>query len=381
MTYLKSFYSKLAFLSVSVFILLIFYAKYNENHMYQSFYYEKEIKEDDISSIINEINEHTFNKYAIISVSILYGKDFYFFQLPAVVKSWSRIGYRTIIILVSSQIPINDQLALKTIEYLNKFDAKLVYLKSPKDYEITFSMVSRLYVSLLDSNLINEHDFLITSDSDLYPINKDYFLSDSMLETNKDCVFLWNAFCCGSFNYMNKSYTMYPMAHIGARKYQWRKMMGLNKENEFNIDIISKDVENFLLNQNLTVKQNQKIAKGDDIWYLDQHMISVRLSNYKKLHKMPYNGLRFDRAFYYGQNDTRKTLLEMIPSYGLFDAIKLMLTNYNIVKFTDFHSFQDRIYNNIALLENMFDSLFDFETNEILKRYHKEFMNLKNKIR
>ena len=381
MSNLKSFYSKLVFLLLFVLITLYLFQNYFKYDDKSQTIYSKlnTIENDEIDLILKGINEHTFNKYAILSVSILPDKDFYYFQLPAVVKSWSRIGYRTIIILVSNQIPVNDQLALKTIEYLNKFGAILIYLKSLKDYEVTLSMVSRLYISLLDSNQINDHDFLLTSDSDLYPINKDYYLSDSLLETNKDFVFLWNAYCCGSFKYINKSYVMYPMAHIGARKYQWREIMGLNEQNKFDFGFILNDVENFLSKQNQTVKRNDKIERGDEMWYLDQHMISVRLSNYDKLYKMNYDGLRFDRGFYDGKNDTLKNFLDLMPSYGLFNAIRIMLTNYDIVKFTDFHSFQDKVYKNIPVLESMFESFFDSETILILKKYHKEFMDIKSK--
>ena len=102
----------------------------------------------EVNEKIEELNElqsqsKPFRKYAIMSVSIIPGKDFYFFQLPMIVKSWEKLGYQSIILIVASEFPVQDELALKTVQYLKEIDAILVDVLVEPGFEVITSLVSR----------------------------------------------------------------------------------------------------------------------------------------------------------------------------------------------------------------------------------------------
>ena len=137
--------------------------------------------------------------------------------------------------------------------------------------EVITSLVSRLFGSLLDESIVGETDFIITSDTDLYPIDSNYYLNDTALDKDES-IFLWNAFCCGNFKFGNRSYTMYPIGHIGMKKKYWRSVMSLDDEPEdtqLTSSFILKYLKRFY-NGSREVKENEKIGRGDDNWYMDQ---------------------------------------------------------------------------------------------------------------
>jgi hypothetical protein len=112
-----------------------------------------------------------------------------------IAKAWERIGFKTIVIIVASKFPPEDKFGEKTIEYLEKFNAKVINLEASANYEVIISLVARLFNSLIDNSIINDDNLVITSDTDLYPIDANYYLNDEKLSKNES-IFLWNAFCC-----------------------------------------------------------------------------------------------------------------------------------------------------------------------------------------
>ncbi len=114
---MTSQFNKIYLFAILIFATLVFLLIYNSelklniSHNYNnlkdklndlngkikdSFLYETK---SSISSRIRNPNE--FRKFAILSVSIVPDKDFYYFQLPMIVKAWERMGYKTIVIIVA----------------------------------------------------------------------------------------------------------------------------------------------------------------------------------------------------------------------------------------------------------------------------------------
>jgi len=89
-----------------------------------------------------------------------------------------------------------DKLVNKSIEYLRLLKVKMVNVNSPKNYETMIGMLSRLFNGLLPDDLVSPNDFVITTDSDLYPIKKDFY---NILNTN--AISIENAGCCGEFKH------------------------------------------------------------------------------------------------------------------------------------------------------------------------------------
>ena len=141
-------------------------------------------------------------KFAIYSATLEYAKDYYMFHLPLTASAWRRIGFEPIIFLVSSNHSNINPLAAKTLEYLNLFNITVVKIPSLPQYEVIAGMMARLFVGLAPKNLINDEDFVITTDSDLFPVNKDYysFVNDGLIK-------LWSADCCGDFDHFGNYFS------------------------------------------------------------------------------------------------------------------------------------------------------------------------------
>jgi hypothetical protein len=205
---------------------------------------------------MNDINK----KMVVVSANL---ESNYSFNLPMVCLAWRRLNIEPIVFIVTSNSSKINKSGNKTIEYLKLFNIKIVNVESPKNYELMTAMLSRLFVGLLPANLASENDFIITSDSDLYPVNNNFYNT-----INNDALKVWNANCCGIFKHENKSYQMYPISYIGMRKWQWFDVMKLNHDNyKLNGKSIMKKIsESF--NKSVFIKPNNKINKGDPTWYL-----------------------------------------------------------------------------------------------------------------
>lgn len=301
------------------------------------------------------------NKFALLSVSILPDREFYYFQLPMIVKAWERIGFRTIVMIISSNFPIENRLALKTIEYIKRFNAIVLYVDTPKHYEVIVSLVMRLFGGLLDDNIVKDEDFIITSDSDLYPVDRKYYLYDEDLMKNDTC-YLYNAYCCGPFWYKNKNYTMFPMGHIGMKKKYWRKVMNLEnyKVNNTRLDseLVLKELRQFFSGVT-NVNNNSLINRGDNNWDMDQKMISVNLHEHHLRTNKTFNLVKFE-------HNCRR-----------LDRSEFNTLGYDMTQFCDIHAFHQEIYNKLDIMEKIFENMFDVETVFRIKNYHQEFVKIK----
>ena len=134
-------------------------------------------------------------RFVIISVSVDQYKDFYYFNLPITVLAWRKIGIEPLVIVVKTSGQEINPLARKSIEYLELFRIQLLVIDSEPGYEMTTSMLIRLFVGLVPDHLIRDDDLIISSDTDLIPVNRNYFKVDTRKLTHPSVV-IWNAFCC-----------------------------------------------------------------------------------------------------------------------------------------------------------------------------------------
>ena len=213
-------------------------------------------------SSFDSILTRTPRRFAVISVN-LFSEHNYLFNLPMIGLAWRRLGIEPVILLVHSPAAAEpDRRATKTIEFLNKLKIKHILVKSVDNYDIMVAMLARLYVGLLPDDLIDENDFVLTSDSDLIPISKRYYSID-----NSNKIRVWNAYCCRQFKFKNKRYQMYPISHIGMRKFQWKEMMSLDSAGNYKLDgdTILK-ITNELIDDRDYIKQNDQIRRGSRSW-------------------------------------------------------------------------------------------------------------------
>lgn len=316
----------------------------------------------------NNLEQEYARKYAVISTTIDLGRDFYLFYLPISALAWRRIGYEPIVILITDEIEENtsrlleNKLVRKTIDYLNVFNIKIYYLPTKTNYENYVGMLARIFVGALPSELVEDKDFIITTDTDLLPVDLGYY---NLPNTNS--IKILNAFCCGSFEHENVNYQMYPMGHVGMRKKQWRELMNLTENNKLNGETILKKIEEFYKSKKY-IKLNWEFGKGDENWYLDQKTLSIAIYNYvykqkkSNLQKIKYSGFRLDRGW----------------SETFWNWLLYFNQNYNLI--TDCHSYQENIYENWHILQRLLKVIFSKEVNSILDSYYNEFFTIRKEL-
>jgi hypothetical protein len=112
-------------------------------------------------------------------------------------------------------------------------------------------------------------------------------------------------------------------------------------------------------------------------------MVSVLVTQHNEaknceLVKLRYRGIRFDRSFFdHRTNGSRKSFYTLYSENNLLSAIRIVLNFNNIFHFTDFHSFQEDIYQKVGLVEKKIEKLYDRTTMGLIRRYHREFIRIK----
>lgn len=303
-------------------------------------------------------------RHAVISVDLDTDLDFYLFYLPITCLSWRLIGFEPLILAIYSDGTKNNSLVGKTVEYLEFFKIKIIYLKNIAGHNKMLGMLARLLVGLVDQNDIHDDAFIFQSDADLLPINKSYY--NKFDETNSIKVLDVSSFQTpmGKFSYKGKKYRMFYMGHIGMRKKQWREIMNFN-DNQTNFQLNSKSILNMVKEYygESKIKKDEEIVRGDSVWSLDQFILSINIARYLRktrsnLFENPSNGIKLDREW----TDSK-----------WMDVLK---NKYDMIN--DVHLFHDNYLEKLHLLELLLTKMFKIEDNLILKRYTREFVDIKN---
>lgn len=300
-------------------------------------------------------------RYAVISINLDTNLDFYVFYLPITCLTWRLIDFEPIVLVVVSSKTETNKLAQKSLEYLAFFKFKVVCIQSVENYEKMTGMLSRLFVGLLDDKDLSENAFIFQTDADLIPMNKTYYNNFDKIDSIK--IFDVSAFQTpiGQFDYKGKNYQMYFMGHIGMKKWQWRDLMKFKKDTKFNGESVINLVKEYY--DNSRVRQNHEIQRGDDVWFLDQYIVSVNIARYieeKKgvLYKNPSPGIKLDRIW-----TDEKWLSTLINKY---DSIN------------DAHLFHENYIEKLNFLDLFLTKLFKIDKKTVIDRYIKEFMSIKN---
>ena len=168
-------------------------------------------------------------KFVLLSINPEIENDFYLFHIPLVCLAWKRINFEPIVIFIySKKRPMNAQVSKVTLDYFHNFNITVIELETRCNFELMTSMVSRLFGGILPDSLVKDEDYIITSDADLYPIDYLYYRIENVTSIKS-----WNAFCCGVFEYNNKTIRFHVMGHIGMTKKVWRDLLEL-KNNQKN---------------------------------------------------------------------------------------------------------------------------------------------------
>lgn len=303
-------------------------------------------------------NKVSSDMYVVLSCSISNRShdDHYCFYIPSIVLAWKRIGYKSIVIVSKTKDLIFSKSDLVFLKYINKLeDTIILNLTGENDHHTeVLSMVSRIFSGAISNKIIDDNAFIITSDADMIPIDKTFFTFNSY-----DGIKLLNAYCCGSFKHNNgKMYRMFPMGYIGMRKKLWRDLINANFDFKPESIIETVDKE---LKKNLTMNEYE-LHKGNDIWYLDQVFVSVRIDDYTSVNNLThlmelihYRGLRLDR----------------VSDASTWDGV----TKDDINSYTDAHLFETKVFDLWKTVQRIFELLLPSKDIEFIKNYSDEYMS------
>ena len=348
---------KIAFIVILISIYLIIKIAFDQYPSLVNIY-EKNFKEN---TAVSSQDKFYGKKYVVISATLEHFKDHYMFQIPLVTQAWRRLNFEPIIFVVAYNNTPN-KLAEVVLKYLKILNVKVVNIQTKvNNYEVIIGMVSRLFCGLLPDYLVKDNDFIITSDTDLFPISEDYFTFDS-----SDSIKLWNHGSCDDFEYRNKMYEMHTLLHIGMLKRQWKEVMQLDfKSDKLDGDSVLNLIKKMYGDSYL--KQNHEIQRGDQksqpYWFLDQMTISVKIHNYvnvdKKttVNKIKYRGTRLNRGPFYNAEWTNQ---------------------YQIKYLTDFHSFHGDVFEKWSILREFLTSLLAKSYLNVFDEYFLDYMSVKD---
>ncbi len=299
-------------------------------------------------------------RYAVISLDLDTNLDFYLFYLPITCMSWRLINFEPIVLAVVSDSTYSNKLVQKTIEYLDLLRFKIVVLKTVPDYSKMTGMLARLFIGLVDR--LSDDDFIFQSDADLLPINKTYY--NKFDNTNSIKHFDVSSFQTpiGSFDWKGRHFQMYFMGHIGMTKRQWRELMHFNEPSKYKLNgqsIIDLVKEYF---DDKRIKKNADIHRGDDVWFLDQFIVSINIARYldnpnNKMYKNPSHGIKLDRIW---PNDK---------------WLNTLLTKYEAIN--DVHLYHGDYLLKMNFLDLLLKKMFPKGTKLILDKYIQEFIKIK----
>lgn len=149
---------------------------------------------------------------AVFSVT---SNPLYEFFLPLVAWSWKKLGVDSVVFYPTSgdYTDKEDKRFIIAGNYCPESITMVPINVSSKEYEATYSQVSRLYAACLDS--IADEDILITADVDMA------VFGNYLLQANTDAIQVFGDDLVDN--------GQYPICYISMPKKTWMKVMGLDK--------------------------------------------------------------------------------------------------------------------------------------------------------
>lgn len=218
--------------------------------------------------------------YAVYSASTPNGENYrsydYAFALPLTALAWQRVGFKSVVLVAGKRCEWDNEPPLAHIlKLLDDLKAIVIFLESPLRYRTILGQTGRLFVSNLAEFPGRPHDYVITTDADLWPLLREHYVP----RPGHDLV-LVHGLCCGFRTWNNRTFRMYPMSNVGASVAVWRQVMNENRT------LVGKDPESILayLEETFGHRVREDIHVGETEWYFDQYMLSMRLEDWMGRH-------------------------------------------------------------------------------------------------
>lgn len=208
----------------------------------------------------------------------------YAFYLPLTVMAWQRIGFESVVLIIGEKEEWKNNSVLNyvldTLESLSNITT-VIFIPAKVENRMMLSQTSRIFLANMKDFPGQLSDFIITTDSDLWPLRKEHFYFPPGNVTRT--LMLIHSQCCGSFNLKGKSYRMLPMSHIGASAAVWKEIINVNSSS-----IKAANDSETILDYFQNVfgdKVRQSVVYASKDWFLDQKLISIRVHDWIDRHE------------------------------------------------------------------------------------------------
>ena len=327
-----------------------------------------------LPSILTTVEEVSIKsrRFAIFSATIDSKLRSYVFYTPIAAAAWQRIGYEVIVIFVGDFTKINSKFLIAqlnlTESFLRRLNVHIIHFQCNKSYSIKISQLVRIFSGYLSKTIVNDKDYILTTDSDIIPIQEE----DYQLNENKTG-FIYNAFCCGSFQRRGKSYQMYPMSHICIQKKIWRDlfMKSIQHKELLQSKLASSNKALLTSNAPLTFELislytrhefsdlfDSDMKKGDAAWYMDQIYSSILINDYLA----NYPNIQIDKRY-----KQSKRLGSDLPNH--------MWQIPYVKQYGDAHIIHDEIFDSYrwSIFKHLINYLFNPTLANDIEFYYKQF--------
>ncbi len=141
----------------------------------------------------------------------------YNFFLPLTCKLWLRFGIHPIVMIEprAALLSPTDEFVIKELDKVGVF---VHYLHGRESDRMTFIQTSRLFGYL--STHLRDHDYLITTDVDIWPGQRDFFINPLVQQPGKELYVL---------NMPSKKKHTIPMCYVVATANNWAKLMNVTR--------------------------------------------------------------------------------------------------------------------------------------------------------
>ncbi|UJR14764.1 hypothetical protein I4U23_001754 [Adineta vaga] len=311
-------------------------------------------------------------RFALFSSSIHSKLRSYIFYAPIAAGAWQRLGYEVIVVFTGdftdrSNASKSPQLNLSRA-FLKRLGVHTIDFQCDMSYSTKMSQLVRLFGGFFSDTIVQDNDYILTTDSDIIPMQS---LEYELVEGTHG--FIYNAFCCGSFQRRNKTYDMYPMSHICLKKYIWRDMFLESiqrkelldaKISSLNMTLLSDqapfsfETVNAYTRYEFGKLYDSNMTKGDAAWYMDQVYSSMLINDYFQNHP----NMKIDK-----RSKTSKRLDPHLPV--------IMWESQRLPSYGDAHLIHDEVFDSYQFVQfrKLLFFLFNYSLANDFVFYYKQF--------
>lgn len=225
----------------------------------------------------------------------------YVFHCVPTVMSWKRIGFKVIVFIALDYQRLShraSKLLKFVLKHMTQLETKIVYIDVKEEFTLRLSQNIRMFTSHLVRTL-RSNDFIITGDSDLWPINKaSYYPPPNITILSTAGV--------GAFKWKGRFVRHIAMSCVGMPARLWKYIYPINFDvsdeghlNKDDIDLPYLSVEGVSRNyygytylkpwfKEMELYWGDNVYKatwhGGLLWYMDQWYLSLGIDKYGEKH-------------------------------------------------------------------------------------------------